>query len=483
MILPHVSLAGWWAGVGERVEISLIWYFFLLNGIYVVLSLIAFRDVYSHLLRSIYGGYEQIARSPLTPAISVLVPAYNEEVGIALTVTNLLHLDYMRYEVIVVDDGSTDRTLDELKKAFQLEPDDDRAGEESLRHAPLRGVYRSRRHHNLLVLAKENGGKADALNAALDYAQYPYFSTIDADVVLEPDALQRVIQPIVESDRRVVAVGGIIRVANGCRVEHGRVVDIEMPRRTLVLLQIVEYFRAFLCGRTGFSRLNCLMIISGAFGVFDRDLAIEAGGYSVDTVGEDMDLVTRLHALMRERGERDYAVRFVPDPVCWTEVPSNLRVLARQRRRWQRGLLEVLSARSEMLFNPRYGALGLFAYPFFWLFEGWGVVLELLGYAVFAALWMRGAVQSDYVIAFLFVAFLCGTTLSLCGILLGEMTPRSYPKMRHWLTMMFFAVVENFGYRQLTSLLRLLGIFDFLRGRRGWGRMERQGLHHREAAA
>lgn len=480
MSLPHVSLAGWWAEVGSRVELVLIYYFFLLNGIYIVLSLVAFRAVYKHLLRSIYGGYERIARSPLTPAISVIVPAHDEEVGIALTVSNLLHLDYMRYEVIVVNDGSRDGTLAALRDKFHLEPADDRP-DQRLSFKPLRGVYRSKRHHNLLVVDKENGGKADALNAGLSFAKHPYFCAVDADVILESDALQRIVQPIAESPRRVVAVGGIVRVANGCRVERGRVVDVELSRNALVIFQIVEYFRAFLCGRTGFSSFDCLMIISGAFGVFERDLALAIGGYRVDTVGEDMDLVTRLHAHLHRNDIHDYAVLFVPDPVCWTEVPTNLRVLARQRRRWQRGLLEVLSAQSEMFMNPRYGWVGMFGYPFFWLFEGWGILLELLGYVIFILLWLRGAIQSDYVIAFFFVAFLCGTTLSFCGILLGEMTPKRYPKTRHWALMILFAILENFGYRLMTSVLRRLGIVDYLRGAQGWGRMEREGLAAKEA--
>lgn len=480
--LPHVTLAGWWAEVGSRVELVLIYYFFLLNGIYLLLSLIAFREVYRHLLRAIYGGYDQIQRSPLTPAISIVVPAHDEEVGIALTVSNLLHLDYMRYEVVVVNDGSSDATLEVLKKAFQLEPADD-VPDRRLSFRPPRGVWRSKRHHNLLVVDKENGGKSDALNAGLSFAKHAYFCAIDADVVMETDALQRVVQPIVESSRRVVAVGGIVRVANGCRVEKGRVVEVDFNPSMLEIFQIVEYFRAFLCGRTGLSRLDSLMIVSGAFGVFERELAVEIGGYRVDTVGEDMDLVTRLHAELHRRGIHDYAVLFVPDPVCWTEVPSTLRVLARQRRRWQRGLLEVLAAQSDMLLNPRYGWVGMFGYPFFWLFEGWGILIELLGYVVFAILWLRGGIASDYVIAFFFVALLCGTTLSLCGILLGEMTPRRYPKLRHWVVMVLFAILENFGYRVLLSVLRLLGLIDYLRGVRGWGRMERRGLSRPGARA
>ena len=385
----------------------------------------------------------------------------------------------MRYEVIVVNDGSTDGMLEVLKKTFQLESADDHPEfrpDSRVTSRPVRGVYRSRRHHNLLLVDKVNGGKADALNAGLAYARHPYFCSVDADVIMEADALQRVVLPIVESPTRVVAVGGIIRVANGCRVEKGRVVDVDISHNALVIFQIVEYFRAFLCGRTGFSRFNALMIISGAFGVFERDLAIEIGGYRTDTVGEDMDLVTRLHVHLHRQGIHDYSVQFVPDPVCWTEVPTTMRVLARQRRRWQRGLLEVLSSQSDLFLNPDYGTIGMFGYPFFWLFEGWGIVLEMLGYVIFILLWLRGAIQSDYVIAFFFVSFLCGTTLSLSGILLGEMTPKHYPKIRHWVIMIFFALIENFGYRQLTSVLRLLGIFDYVRGVDGWGKMERAGL-------
>lgn len=470
------ELLHWWIPrANAAIEVLLVWYFFVLNAGYLILSLLAFREVHRHLLRSIYGGYEQLSRSPLTPAMSVIVPAHNEEVGIALTVNNLLHLDYMRYEVVVVNDGSRDGTLEELKKAFHLEPALV-ASAGKLKSAEVRQVYRSSRHHNLVVVDKVNGGKADALNAGLNFASHPYFCSIDADVILEPDALQRVVQSIIETDKRVVAVGGIIRVANGCHIEKGRVTEVAMSRNPIVVFQIVEYFRAFLCGRTGFSRFNGLMIISGAFGVFERDLAVEVGGYHPDTVGEDMDLVTRLHDHMRRKGDSNYLIKFVPDPVCWTEVPTTLGVLARQRRRWQRGLLEVLSMNSHMFMNPRFGTIGLIAYPFFFLFEGWGIFIELIGYLFFLILLERGVIHSDFAIAFFFVAVVCGWALSLSGVVLGEMTPKRYPKLRQVVAMVAFSLIENLGYRQFTSFLRLLGNFDYLVGARGWGKMERRGL-------
>jgi cellulose synthase/poly-beta-1,6-N-acetylglucosamine synthase-like glycosyltransferase len=401
-------------------------------------------------------------------------------VSIALTANNLLHLDYMRYEVIIINDGSTDTTLDELQKAFDLyrvAPDQPA----QLATKPVRAILKSRKHHNLTVIDKENGGKSDSLNAGLNQAAYPYFCSIDADVIMEADALQRVVLPIMESEKRVIAVGGIVRVANGAKVEKGRIVEVSLSSNPLAIFQVVEYFRAFLCGRTGYSRLNALMIISGAFGCFEKDLVMEIGGYQVDTVGEDMDLVTRLHVHMHETKQTDYFIRFIPDPVCWTEAPSSLRVLARQRRRWQKGLMEVLWRNTEMFLKPGYGWLGYFAYPFLFLFEGWGIILESLGYVFFFIAWWRGAIQSDWVLAFLFVAFFCGAVLSLIGVLLGEMTPKAYPKVRHWIALILFAFLENFGYRQMTSYLRLRGLLDFVFKAGNWGRMERQGITSRAA--
>lgn len=456
------------------VDQALIYYFLVLNGVYVLLTLVSFGIVYDHLVDSLSWDYEDLARSPLTPPISIIVPAYNEAVGIVVSVNNMLHLDYMRYEVVVVNDGSTDGTLAELTREFRLVriPDEPTS---RLPTAKVRGVYRSESNHNLIVVDKENGGgKADANNAGLNYSSHSYFCATDADVVLDPRALSRIIRPIVESEERVVGAGGIVRISNGCAVEKGRVVEADLPANPLVLCQILEYYRAFLCGRTGWSAFNGLMIVSGAFGVFERDLVVEIGGYRAETVGEDMDLVLRLHKRMREDGE-PYAIRFVPDPVCWTEAPASLKVLTRQRRRWQRGLLQSLVAQREISLNPRYGALGLFAFPYFWLFEGWGVFIELSGYLALAGAWLAGRLQPEYALAFIFASFACGTILSLSALLLGQMAPIRYPRLRHWVVLACYAVIENVGYRQAVAVMRMLGTVDYLLKGGVWGHMERAG--------
>jgi len=293
--------------------------------------------------------------SSLTPPVSILVPAYNEELSIAESVRSLLRLDYPALEVIIINDGSTDGTLEALRRDFALVPTC-LAWRPQLPSAPIRSLYISLDEPRLVVVDKVNGGKSDALNAGLNLARSPYFCTVDADVVLESDALLRVMAPVLNSRSLVLASGGIVRVANGCRVERGKVHRVGLPPRGVEVLQVVEYLRGFLFGRQGWSALNALLIISGAFGVFSRAVAMEIGGYRRDTVGEDMDLVVRMHRRLCETG-RPYRILFVPDPVCWTEVPADLAVLARQRRRWQKGLLDVLWSNRQMMLNHATGAL------------------------------------------------------------------------------------------------------------------------------
>ena len=273
----------------------------------------------------------------------------------------------------------------------------------------------------------------------------------------------------------MIAIGGVVRVLNGCRVEKGRIQEVALGRSWLEVIQVVEYFRAFLCGRIGFSHMNAVMIISGAFGMFERDLVVAVGGYRRQTVGEDMELVTRLHRRMRDDGVRDYAILFVPDPVCWTLVPDSLSTLSLQRRRWQRGLLEVLGESISMCGRPRYGAVGLFAFPFMLVFEGWGVVLECLGYIIFVFALVTGRIGGDFALAFLAVAALCGIALSMAGVLLGEITHRRYPKISDLLRLYVFCVLEVAIYRPLTAGMRLLGVWDHLIGAGVWGEMRTAG--------
>jgi cellulose synthase/poly-beta-1,6-N-acetylglucosamine synthase-like glycosyltransferase len=455
-------------------------YFAVLSVVYVVFTALAWRAVAGYRRARSYSAVEEAFASPLTPPISLLLPAFNEQAGIVESVRSLLALRYPEFEVIVVNDGSTDATLTELATAFELLPAR-KALRTGIPSARVRATYASRRHPELWVIDKDNGGgKADALNCAINAARYPYFCALDADAVLEEDALLRVAKPILDDPEVVVATGGIIRVANGCRIEHGRIIDVRLPRTWLGTFQVVEYFRAFLVGRIGWSRMRSLLIISGAFGLFRRDLVEAAGGYAVDAIGEDVELVMRLHRHLRERGE-NYRIEFVPDPVAWTEAPEDRRSLGRQRRRWQRGLGQALWRHRAVAMRPRFGVFGCVAFPYFVIFEFLGPAIEIVGYGSVAASAALGTLSFVFLGAFFTAAVLVGILLSVAALALEELSSRRYLRRRELARMLTAAALENFGYRQLLSIWRTMGLVDLTRRRQGWGEMRKRGLGYEAA--
>ena len=422
---------------------------------------------------------QRFLKSSLTPPVSILVPAYNEQLSVAESVRSLLRLDYPALEVIVINDGSSDGTVEVLCRDFGLVPTS-LAWRPELPCSPIRGIYVSPEEPRLLVIDKENGGKSDALNAGLNFARNPYFCTVDADVVLEADALLRVMAPVLNSRSLVLASGGIVRVANGCQVEHGRVRQVRLPERGIEVLQVVEYLRGFLFGREGWSALNALLIISGAFGVFSRAVAMEIGGYRRDTVGEDMDLVVRMHRRLCETG-RPYRILFVPDPVCWTQVPSDWRTLARQRRRWQKGLLDVLWRNRPMMLNPRYGRAGLVAFPYQVGVELLGPVVEIVGILCILASAVLGLLGRGPLLYLLLFGYLAGTVISVAAVLLEELTYRRYTSLRELLRLLVYALLDFFPYRQFLLVCRVWGMLDYLRRPKAWGVQRRIGFSPEKA--
>ncbi|MDZ7778500.1 MAG: glycosyltransferase [Gemmatimonadota bacterium] len=448
-------------------------YFVVLNASYLTLSVIAFRAVkrYAERLRSL-DVKETIAHAG-APPITLIAPAYNEEATVVESVRSLLSLNYPEYEVIVVNDGSGDATVERMIEAFDLRPSP-KMSTFDVDTAEVRRTYRSRRHPHLWLVDKENGGKADALNAGLCYCRTPLFCAMDADTLLERDALIRVVRPFLE-DARTVAAGGIIRIANGCTIEGGAVTDIRLPDSLVARLQVLEYLRAFLVGRMGWDTVKGNLIISGAFGIFRRSTVIAAGGFSTKTVGEDMELVVRLHRYCLDH-EIPYRVSFVPDPVAWTEAPESLRILGRQRDRWQRGLSESLTMHRKMLLRTKYGRIGMAVMPHFYFLEMWGPLVEVMGYVVFLLTVLAGWASPAYVSAFLMVTIVLGIALSVAALALEELAFRRYPRPTDLLRLFVLAVTENVGYRQITAFWRLRGLVRFLRKTKGWGVMPRAGF-------
>ena len=424
--------------------------------------------------RTFFSDYEQILKSEMTWPISILVPAHNESRTIVETVRSLLSVNYGQFEVIVINDGSTDDTLQKVVRTFDLKRTD-RVYRRTLETGDVRGLYASLETPNLVVVDKVRAGKADALNAGINVARYPLYCSVDADSIIEDNALLRVVKPFMEHPQEMIAVGGIVRIANGCRVRDGRVVTIGLPHRMLPIFQVVEYLRAFLSGRIGWSTMRSLLIISGAFGLYRKAEVVAVGGYDTWSQTEDLELVLKLHDHMR-RTKRKYRIVFVPDPVCWTEVPSKFRVLARQRNRWHRGLVQSLWRHRNMMFNPKFGIIGWVAMPYFVLFELFGPFIEILGYITIPLAWWLGILNLDFFLLFLIFSIVFGIFLSVAAVLLEEISFRRYPGWQHLAMLVMGGVLENFGFRQLLSLFKVKAFWDYLWRRRSWGRMEREGF-------
>jgi cellulose synthase/poly-beta-1,6-N-acetylglucosamine synthase-like glycosyltransferase len=450
-------------------------YFLAISFQYFALMVIGFWETLRVLREIQWQDERRLMQSPFTPPVSIIATAYNEQANIVESIRSLLTLHYPRFEVIVVNDGSTDRTLEILTESFALRHVP-RSFEYLVPCRPIRGAYESTAFPNLIVVDKENGGcKADATNGGLNFAMYPLVCVLDADSVLDDNALLRTVLPFVQDPGRTVGTGGAVRIVNGCEVRAGRVRRVQLPWRFLPLVQIVEYLRSFLFGRMGWSRLNALPIISGAFGVFDRRLILKAGGYAKDSMGEDFEMVIRLHRYIGDH-RLPYRLRFVPDPVCWTEVPETLRVLRRQRTRWHRGLFDTLLRHKKMVGNPRYGPVGLLSMPAFVLFELLGPVVELLGYVVVPISYFLGLLNTRHLVAFLAAAFLLSMLLSVFAVFLDDITFRRHPRARDLALLVLVSIIENIGYRQVTVWWRVRSFWEYWRGAGGWGQMERRGL-------
>ena len=462
----------------SEVLLGLQWVFFAyfigINTAYLVLNYVSVFSIIRY-MRDHRAEYLPRGLASYQPPISIVIPAYNEERSIISSIHSLLKLDYPDFEIVIVNDGSTDGTLRTIIEEFGM-VEFPEAYRQRIPTKPILAVYASSGFRQVRLVDKKNGGKADALNAGINCVRYPLFCSIDADCILQPESLSRVVRPFME-DSTTVACGGVIRVLNGCTARNGFLEKVELPGKFLPMFQNVEYLRAFLFGRMGWSPFNALTIISGAFGVFYKERVIAIGGYRSDTVGEDMDLVVRLHRALRAEG-RAYRISFVPDPICWTEVPGDLKSLKGQRIRWQRGLAESIVPNLGLMFSRRGGTVGWLAFPFMIVFELLGPVVEVLGYVAMVVLWALDMIPLQSFLVFLFLAIGMGVLLSTNAIFLEELSFQMYPRLGQQLKLFAAAVLENFGYRQLVSFWRLTGLVRWCfsgESRSHWGQIARDG--------
>ena len=461
-------------------ELGAVGYMLLVIGHYVALSLVAIPALARLRWRAEHFHTSEAIASASAPPISLLVPMYNEEPVCVESVRALLGVSYPSRQILVINDGSKDGTVARLVEAFEL-VEMPRLPTSALHHAAVRATYRSRLDPALWLIDKANGGKADALNAGLAYCQTPLFCMLDGDSLLAEDALLRAAQPFLE-DASTVAVGGTIGIVNGSTVRNGRVLGLRMPRAWLARFQALEYIRAFAAARVGWSSLNALMIISGAFGLFRREPVVAIGGLDEDTVGEDMELVMRLHRYHLDR-RIPYRIGYAPDAVSWTECPESAAVLGRQRDRWHRGLAQILWRHRGMAFRARYGRIGWLAFPAFLFIELLGPLYEFVGLPLTALLWWLGLIHWPVALQVYLLTVLLGVAQSMGAVALEQLAFRRYTRTRDVALLLGVAVLENLGYRQLTVWWRVRGILNFLRDNNSWGEMTRTGFAVEEATA
>lgn len=454
---------------------TLFLYYLASNVIYLFLLVVALTTSLAHHRRLSSIRLVRVKDSPFTKPITLLVPAHNEEKSIIASARSLLALEYPELEVIIINDGSADGTLGALQEHFALRLANLLYLAE-IPTAPVRAVYISSREPRLVVVDKEPGGsKADALNAGLNAASSPYVCVVDADSILEPDALLRIMVQILSDPKHIVASGGIVRVVNGSRVEGGRLRRVRLPRGSFEVLQVIEYLRAFLIGREAWARFNLLPLISGAFGVFRQEVVKAVGGFRASAIGEDFDLVARMHRHLMDTGGK-YRIAFVPDPVCWTEVPADVRSLGRQRARWQKGLIDVLWPNRDMLFRWRYGLFGAVALPYLWVFEFFAPFIELTGYSTIFIALVLGRLSHAFFAEFLIFGYLFAAMISVGAVLQEEVTYRRYNDWKDVARLIVYCFLEQIPYRQLQLYWRLQGTWQYFRGDVSWRPMKRVGF-------
>lgn len=403
--------------------------------------------------------------------VSVLVPAYNEEVTIVDSIESLLRLDYQNYEIVIVDDGSGDDTVKVLVEHFNMRTV----------HRPIRKKLKCQEEQTIYMadnqkvpvtlICKKNGGKGDALNMGINASVYPYFLCIDADSMLQDDSLEKIVQPVMEEEN-VVAVGGLVRSSQSLKMKDGKRVGYRMPWNLITSMQIMEYDRSFLAARILLDRFNGNMIISGAFGLFKKDVVIAAGGYDRDTLGEDMELVVRLHAFCRNN-QIPYSIRYEPNAVCWSQVPESLGDLRKQRRRWHLGLFQSLARHRDMFFNPRYGWIGMVSYLYYLMYELLSPFFQLVGWITMFCSAAAGILNWDFMIKFYLMYTLYNAVLTITIFFQRIYTMHIKIGLIDIVKAVIICILENIFFRLFLDFVRVTAFIGYRKRKMQWGRIKR----------
>ncbi len=464
-------------------ETAILLYAISIFVAYLILSIISGKELLKFFHSEKITNYDAILSSPFAPTISIIAPAYNESLTIVENIRALLSLYYPNFEIIIVNDGSKDDTLNKTINAYELEKVP-YVVDYKIKCKEILDIYKSKKKalNNLTILNKINGGKADALNAGINIAKSQYFIAIDVDSIIDPYALQKLVLPfLTETDKRVIATGGVIRIANSCKIKDGQLIEINVPDDFLPRCQVIEYNRAFLLGRLAWSRLDGLLLISGALGLFDKEIAIACGGYYPETVGEDMEIVVRMRKYMAVRKEK-YKVVYIPEPLCWTEAPSDLKILGRQRNRWTRGTIDTLFLHKYLFFNPKFGIMGMLSFPYWVFFEWLAPIIETAGILYFILIALFGYPNWSFFSVTLFFVYIFSVSFSTYAILFDHLIFHRYTKRSMIFKLLITSWIEPFFYHPMVTYWALRGNWDyFIHKKKAWGSMTRQGFSNEKA--
>jgi len=450
---------------------------YLLTGFLSIIELRNYKN------KNKYVDYKSMLTFESLPTVSIIAPAYNEEKTIIDNIKCLLSMQYQCYEIIVVNDGSTDNTLKKIIEHFKLVKIE-RVSQSNLYCEPIIAIYQSMKcaYSQLVVIDKKNGGKSDALNAGLNIAKNELFLAIDVDCIIESDAILKMVKPFIDDTKRtVIASGGVVRIANSCEIKDGRIIKIKYPKNIWAKFQVLEYFRAFTLGRMAWSKLNGLLIISGAFGLFDRKRVIKIGGYDINTVGEDLELVVRLRKYMHDVERKKYRVAFILDPLCWTEVPEDLKTLSRQRNRWTRGGIDTIIKHRKMFLNPNYGVIGMISFPYWFLFEWLAPIIQLSGIIYFVAIVFMGFLDFQIFITVLLFGLSFAVMYSIFSIFFEAYTYNKYIGLGYLAQSILMTLLELIIYQPMIMWFSICGNFDFFfkKDKKCWGKMIRTGFNNK----
>lgn len=463
----------------EIFNVSILIFAVFIMSSYLILAVISIIFLREYLWANKFTDYNVLLSSEYAPSLSLIAPAYNEGKTLDENIQSLLSLNYSNYEVIIVNDGSKDDSMEIMIRSYQLEIETDFTYVQHIKTKEIKGIYKSKNpaFKKLIVVDKFNGGKSDALNVGINISKKSYIVCIDVDCIIEKDALLKMAKPFMENvNGKVIATGGVIRIANSCKIINGRLVEVHVPKRILPRTQVIEYLRAFLLGRMAWAKLDGLLLISGAFGMFEKEVVINAGGYDHKTVGEDMELVMRMRRYMIETNQK-YSVAFVPDPLCWTEAPDNFSILGRQRSRWTRGTMESLWKHRVMLLNPKFKLLGMLSFSYWLIFEYLAPLIEFFGLLITLIFFALGFINLKFFLLLLLFVYSFAIMISTLSLLTEEYTFHQYPKLKHYFKLLLVALIEPFYFHPFVVYAALKGNWEKIKGVKSWGEMTRGGFN------